>query len=173
MTRLHTRILTYKCTLTDCVHPLRQVDYETVTVDEGLTPGNCVPNVPRGIWLWSKMYQKRGIKLETVNLKRPHHFAPDHKIFSSGFWGKTSQLFTNSHRLAKFTQFLLQNVTIVWKPISLHFKVIWVMQAALNFLSVGLPWWLMGLGKIVHWNSRQLLLLCIRIGTQAVLSSLF
>lgn len=77
VTRLHTRILTYKCTLTDCVHPLRQVDYETVTVDEGLTPGKCVPNVPRGIWLWSKMYQKRGIKLylkQTYKLEKTSSF---------------------------------------------------------------------------------------------------
>lgn len=34
-----------------CVHPLRQVDYQTVTVDEALTPGKCVSNAPRGIRL--------------------------------------------------------------------------------------------------------------------------
>lgn len=115
----------------------------SVTADEWLTPGKCVPNGPAGGSGCDQKCIKGEMKLEKANLKRSPHFVPDHKkslwVFLGTMWSCCSLIAETGWQISPFLFFCFvrQNAAIVLKPISLHCKALLVMQAAVNSLSAG------------------------------------
>lgn len=97
----------------------------------------------------------KGIKLETANLTRAHHFVPDRKPISSCFLGSRKPVVRWWHglsRLPNFTQ--TSSFETYFLAFCLHFKALLVVRAAVNSLSPGQM--IERFGTSLHGNSRRL-----------------
>lgn len=81
---------------------------------------------------------KEGIKLETANLKRAHHFVPDSELLSSGFSGVCKPIVCGQTQVVAFVKFYPKTSPLFKILFARVSRVILVMHAAVNFLSAGL-----------------------------------